>query len=159
MFSNPLLTYGQVNWTSTKGYTIEVPKGFVKKEAVGANVDFKAVEGNNSVVIVVKNLPSEYYSATIWDLTGNLETFASEWEQGANEFMDNPQVIKFGKTSIDQIDAFWMDYKTDRPPLYSKAYQTKRGNKLYVLTFTCSESEINHYNTLWFRFVDQFSFR
>jgi hypothetical protein len=75
MFFAPLLSYAQENWTSPKGYTIEVPRGFIKKEAVGANVDFKAVEGDNSVVIVVRNLPSDYYSATIWELVGDLEAF------------------------------------------------------------------------------------
>lgn len=150
------LTYGQTNWTSSKyGYTIEIPKGFSKTTSVGRNVDFKANKGKNSIVIVMKIIPNEYVAYSIWELLGDLESFGNDWEIGAREYMNNPKFLKYGKTKIDNYDAFWYDYTTDNPKLYSKTYQTQKGNKLYTITLTCLNNEYNYFSSIWYRFKEQ----
>lgn len=153
---NPIFCFTQTNWKSTRyNYTIEVPQGFLPTSAVGSNVDFKATKGLSSLVIVVKIIPQEYVSYSIWDMLGDLETFGEEWESGAKEYMDNPKFIKYGKTTLSNLETFWYDYTTDNPALYSKNYQTKKGNKLYTITLTCPKGEYNYYSSVWFRFKDK----
>lgn len=152
----PIFCFSQTNWKSTKyNYSIEIPQGFSSTSAVGSNVDFKATKGFSSVVIVVKTIPQEYSSYTLWDLLGDLETFGDEWELGAKEYMDNPRFLKYGKTTLSKLQTFWYDYTTDNPKLYSKNYQTKKGNKLYTITLTCPKNEYSYYSSIWFRFKDK----
>lgn len=88
-------------------------------------------------------------------MLGDLETFGAEWELGAKEYMDNPQFLKYGKTTLSSLETFWFDYTTDNPNLYSKNYQTKKGNKLYTITLTCPNSEYSYNSSIWFRFKDK----
>lgn len=152
----PAICFSQSQWTSKKyNYSIEIPQGFLESTPVGSNVDFKATKGLSSIVVVVKTIPNEYSSYTIWDMLGDLETFGAEWELGAKEYMDNPKFLKYGKTNLSNLETFWYDYTTDNPKLYSKNYQTKKGNKLYTITLTCPNSEYGYYSSVWFRFKDK----
>lgn len=51
-------SFSQALWKSSKyNYQVEIPKGFSINDAVGANVDFKAVDNSgNSIIIVVEKL-------------------------------------------------------------------------------------------------------
>lgn len=152
----PYSILSQTVWKSVKhNYTIEIPEGFSRTQSIGANVDFKANKGESSIVIVVISIPLEYARYTIWDLFGDLETYGTEWEEGAQEFMNNPKFIKYGKTSLSNLETFWYDYTTDDPKLYSKTYQTVKNGKLYTITLTCLYSEYNTYSPVWFRFKDK----
>jgi hypothetical protein len=152
----PLIGLSQTKWNSKKyNYNIEIPQGFSESTAVGSNVDFKATKGLSSIVVVIKTIPNEYSSYTIWDMLGDLETFGADWELGAKEYMDNPQFLKYGKTILSNLETFWYDYTTDNPKLYSKNYQTKKENKLYTITLTCPNSEYSYYSSIWFRFKDK----
>ena len=94
----PIFCFSQTNWTSTKyNYSFEIPQEFSQTTAVGSNVDFKATKGVSSIVIIVKNIPQEYASYSIWDMLGDLETFGEEWESGAEEYMDNPTFLKYSR--------------------------------------------------------------
>ena len=156
IFSIPIFCFSQTKWNSKiYNYSVEIPKGFTESSSVSSNVDFKATEGLSTIVILVKTIPNEYTSYSIWDMLGDLETFGEEWEMGAKEYMDNPKVIKLGKTTLSSLQTFWYDYTTDNPKLYSKNYQTKKGNKLYTITLTCLNSEYNNYSSIWFRFKDR----
>lgn len=151
-----LTSFGQTNWKSKKyGYSIEIPSGFSISESVGANVDFKANKGKNSVVIVIKTILKQFEKNTIWDILGNIETFGNEWEIGAKEYLNNPKFIKCGKTTINNLQTFWYDYTTENPKFYSKTYQAKKGNLLYTITLTCEYSEFNDYAPVWFRFKEK----
>lgn len=151
-----LTSFAQTIWKSSKyNYSIEIPSGFSVSESVGANVDFKANKGKKSVVIVVKTIPKEYERYTIWDVLGNLETYGTEWETGAKEYMNNPKFLKYGKTTINGIQTFWYDYTTESPKFYSKTYQTKKGNKLYTFTLTCEYNDYNQYSAIWYRFKEK----
>lgn len=149
----------QTTWKSPKyGYSIEVPKGFIRTNAKGLDIDFRANKGINSIVIVVKTLPSQFLNATIWDMLGDLRTFGSRIEEGAKEFMQNPRFIKSGKTTLCGVDAFWYDYEHENI-LYSKVYQAKKNNKLYTITLSSSISNYNQYAPIWYRFKDKINIR
>ncbi len=153
----PMIIFSQRTWKSARyGYIIEIPQGFSQKATVGANVDFKATKGVSSIVIVVKNLPREYFSYSLWDLLGDLSTYGYDWEIGAKEYLNNPKFLKYGKTTLSDMGAFWFDYTTDNPVLYSKNYQIKKGGKLYTITLTCPKSKYNYYMPFWYRFKDKF---
>lgn len=146
----------QTVWKSDKyNYSIEIPKGFTISKATGANVDFKANSGKNSIVIVVKTIPKEYTSLSIWDIVGNLDTFGKEWENGAEEFLPNPKFKKLGKTTLGNLETFWYDYTTENPNLYSKTYQTKRRNTLYTITLTCGLEDLGYFSPIWYRFKEK----
>jgi hypothetical protein len=103
---------------------------------------------------VVNTLSSAYTNNTIWDLIGDLSTFGDDWENGAKEYMSNPQYIKGGKTTINGMESFWYDYKTDNPSLYSKVYQIKNKLLLYTFTLSCPTAEQSDYSAVWLRFKD-----
>jgi len=146
-------SYSQSQWTSPNyGYTIEVPKDFEQTNAVGQNVDFKAVKGKSSIVVIVNTLPVEYAAYNIWEILGDLETFGGEWQSGAREYMNNPQFLKYGKTKIDGQDTFWYDYTTDSPKMYSKTYQAQKGRIVYTFTLTSPSEDYNMDSPVWFRF-------
>ncbi len=152
----PSFLAAQTIWKSTSySYSIEIPANFTKSKSVGANVDFKANDGNNSIVIVVKTIPNEYVNYSIWDILGDLTTFGSEWEIEASEYLNKPKFIKYGKTNLSGLETFWYDYTTENPKLYSKNYQTKKGNKLYTITLTCESSMFNSYSAVWLRFKEK----
>lgn len=156
LISSASIMFGQTKWNSSNyGYSIEIPSGFNKTSSIGNNVDFKAVKDINSIVIVMKTIPNEYASYSIWELMGDLETFGSDWENGAREYMNNPKFLKYGKTKIDNYDAFWYDYTTENPKMYSKTYQTQKGNKIYTITLTSEFDEYNFYSSIWYRFKEQ----
>jgi len=152
----PIFCFSQTNWESTRyNYSIEIPRGFSPTSAVGSNVDFKATKGLSSVVIVVKKIPQEYASYSIWDMIGDLETFGEEWESGAKEYIDNPRFLKYGKTSLSNLETFWYDYTSDNPTLHYKCYQTIKGNIFYTITLTCPKGEYNNFSSVWFRFKEK----
>ena len=98
----PFFCFSQSIWKSTKyGYIIEIPKDFKRTtNLVGKNIDFKAENGQSSIVVVVTIIPKEYKNYSIWEMLGNLDDYTKEWEEGAKEYFDNPRVVKYGKTSI-----------------------------------------------------------
>ena len=153
----PLFIFGQNQWTSARhNYSIEIPTGFVQQSnTVGSNVDFKAVKGTASVVIVVKTLPYELSRFTIWETLGDLSTYGREWEMGAREYFNNPRFLKYGKTVLSGYDSFWYDYTTDSPKRHTKTYQIKKGDKIYTITLTCNYADYNHYSAIWYRFKDK----
>lgn len=151
-----LTSVAQTNWKSSKySYAIEIPKGFTVSNSTGANVDFKANNGKNSIVIVVKTIPKEYANSSIWDIIGNLNTFGEEWEAGAKEFLPEPRFKKLGKTTLSNLQTFWYDYTTENPQLSSKTYQLKKGVILYTITLTCELRDLNYFSPIWFRFKDK----
>ena len=159
-FSMALLdVYSQTSWQSSNyDYTIEIPQGFTETTPIGQNVDFKAEKGSSSVVVVVKTLPAEYAQYSIWEIIGNLETYGDEWEYGAREYMNDPEFLKYGKTKIDGEDAFWYDYRTDSPKMYSKVYQTQKSGNIYTFTLTSLADRYNSFSPTWFRFKEQIRF-
>lgn len=147
-----ITSYSQTYWESQSyHYKLEIPSGFTQSSTIGKNVDFKATNGINSIVIVVTKLSSDYKNSSIWSLIGDISTFGADWENGAKEYMTNPKFIKSGKTEIDNLETFWYDYQTDSPSLYSKTYQSKSGLLLYTITLSCKTNEQTNYSAVWFR--------
>lgn len=151
------LSNSQTIWKSVSyNYQVEIPKGFKIKQATGANVDFKV--GNNagnSIVIVVKKMPDEYKNQTIYQVLGDLEGYVDYWKQGANEMFNTPKLIKYGKTKVNNYDAFWLDYTTDNDTYYYKNYSIKKGDLIFAVTFFSTKEDWNYYSAIWFRFKEQ----
>lgn len=150
------ISFSQTLWKSNKyGYTVEIPKGFSTAAAIGANVDFKAVKDGNSIVIVVRKLPDEVRNVSVWEIFGNLDDYVLEWQAGSKEHFNNPKVVKYGKTKIQNLDSFWMDYTTDNGVYYYKSYSLKKGNLFFAITFFSTSRDWNYYSPQWFRFKEQ----
>lgn len=146
----------QTIWKSTKyNYKVEIPKGFKIASATGVNVDFKAVKNNSSIVIVVKKIPQEAKDLSIWQILGDLDEYAVYFQTGAQEHFNSPKVIKYGKTKINNLDVFWIDYTTDNGLCYYKNYFLKKGNYSFTITFFSDRNDWNYYSTTWFRFKEQ----
>ncbi|AEK22704.1 hypothetical protein [Capnocytophaga canimorsus] len=151
------LCFSQVQWKSKKyNYSLEIPQGFSIATAIGPNIDFKATKGGASAIVIVKEMPQEYTSHSIWDMLGDLETFDEEQESILSEYMDNPKFLKYGRTIISGFDAFWYDYTVDNPSTYHKTYLIKKGNKSYTITLSCLKDDFNYYSAIWYRFKNKF---
>lgn len=165
LFLIPIILFGTVTlnaqekWvSSTYDYGLEIPVGFNQLSVIGSNVDFKAGNGEGSIVVVVKTLPDEYKSYSIWDIMGDLSTYESEWEAGAQEYMENPDLLKYGETKIDGLDSFWYDYSASNPMSYSKVYQTQKDGRIYTFTLTSSYLSRNSFSAVWYRFKNKIQF-
>jgi hypothetical protein len=154
------LAFAQTNWKSKMyNYQVEIPNGFSIISAVGANVDFKAGDKfGNSIVIVVKKIPFEFKNQSIYQTLGNLSDYAIYWQEGANEIFNTPKLIKYGKTKINNYDAFWLDYTTDNDAYYYKNYSVKKGDLIFAITFFASKNRWNNYSATWFRFKEKIIF-
>jgi hypothetical protein len=147
----------QTSWFSNQyGYSIEIPSGFKQTTAIGNNIDFKATKGSSSVVVSVQKLPQELSGYTFWEMMGDLSTYGADWEQGAQEYMNNPRFLKYGKSTIDKVECFWYDYTTDNPELYSKTYQFLSEGLMFTVTLTCEKEQYNNYSAIWLRFKNNF---
>lgn len=153
-------SFCQTQWKSLKyDYQVVIPKGFKIKQATGANVDFKVGNSSgNSIVIVVKVLPSEYKKQTIYQVLGNLDDFKNYWIKGSKEVFNTPELVKYGKTKINNYDAFWLDYTTDNAMYYYKNYSIKKGDLIFAITFFSSKKDWNYYSPIWFKFKEQIKF-
>lgn len=151
--------HAQTSWKSTQHhYMIEVPEGFVNLDPVGINVDFKAGNGNSSIIVVVTSLPEEYVHYSIWEIMGDLSTYEVEWEQGAKEYFDSPDFLKYGKSEVDGQDALWYDYTTANPKTYSKIYQVQKSGKIYTFTLSSDYNARHEASALWYRFKNRIKF-
>lgn len=159
IITNQSKFYAQSEWRSSNyNYSLEIPKGFTETASIGQNVDFKAGNGENSIVVVIKDLPKEYKGYNIWEIMGDLSTYEAEWEAGANEYLENPDLLKYGKTQIDGEDCFWYDYTVSDPPSYSKVYQIQKNGKIFTFTLTSSFLSRHSYTAIWYRFKNKIQF-
>lgn len=149
--------FGQTTYKSSKyPYQLEIPFGFQNTKAVSASVDLKTVDGINSLVVLVKQLPIEAKGLNYKELYGDdLSNFKSDWLSGASEHFENPIFIKQGETTIGKQYAFWYDFTTksnyDDYSVYSRNYQVVYNNLLYTFTLTCKAQDISQYSAIWYR--------
>lgn len=157
-------SFGQTNYKSSKyPYQLEIPVGFQKTTAVSASVDLKSVDGINSLVVLVKQLPSEAKGLNYKELYGDdLSNFKSDWLSGASEHFENPIFIKQGETTIGKQYAFWYDFTTksnnDDYSVYSRNYQLVYNNMLYTFTLTCKAQDVSQYSAIWYRIKNSITF-
>jgi hypothetical protein len=153
------ISFGQTKWNSKKyGYQVEIPEGFKTVKATGVNVDFKAVNSGKSIIIVVKKLSEEDQKLTIWQGLGDLDEYAHVFQTSLEEFTNSPIIIKYGKTKINNKDAFWIDYTSDNGTYYYKNYSLKKGPYIFTITIFSDTHSWNYYSAIWFRFKEQIKF-
>ncbi len=156
--------FGQTIYKSSKyPYQLEIPVGFQSTTAVSASVDLKVVDGINSIVVLVKQLPSEAKGLNYKELYGDdLSNFKSDWLSGASEHFENPVFVKQGETTIGKQYTFWYDFTTktnyDDYSLYSRNYQVIYSNVLYTFTLTCKSQDVTQYAAVWYRFMNSIKF-
>jgi hypothetical protein len=102
-------------------YSIEIPKGFSHKSKIGKNVDFSLSDGIGKIVIVLQEIPLEYRSKSFYEITGNIDAYYNAWQKEAYEFFQEPKVINYGKTAVDEKPAIYLNY--------SSLEMTTEGNK------------------------------
>lgn len=152
----PVLCFAQTRWESVRyDYSVEIPKDYKLQTSISANADFTVSNGKATIAIVVKTIPDEYASYSIWEILGDLETFGEDWEAGAIEFMDSPKFIKCGKTLINEKEAFWFDNTLRRGTICSKNYQIKKGAEMYSITMTCRAEDYEYNKVFWLRFKNK----
>ena len=150
----------QTIFKSNKGYTIEIPKGYTKKEGIGKNVDLKIIDNSgNTIVVVVKKLPAdnEITSAYILDDMTN-----EQWENSLAEGLPNPKVVKKGKTYLDKKEAFYLHYRTteygNARVYYNINYQVILKNTQYVITATCLNENLTAEMPVFYRMIQSIKF-
>ena len=137
-------------------YSIEVPKQYSIKEAIGANVDIKYVDSYGaSVITVVKKLPQ-----------GASEKDINQMNQISDfEFIDimesmgsqNISLIKRGFIYINGVNSFYAYYR-DLDLYYHSITQFKKG-KNFNLTYTCAYQQKDSYMPYIFRVVNSIKWK
>ncbi len=151
--------FGQTLWVNDNyGYSVEIPKEYEQVEKTGKNVDLSISNGLEKIVIVVKTIPKEYASYSLWDLLGDIDTYAKDFENGSKEFATSFTAINYGKTFIGGLDAFWMTAKIDNSPIYQKTYQIKKEHLIFSITMSCNERRAKDVSKCWLRFKNTIGF-
>jgi hypothetical protein len=137
-------------------YSIEVPKQYYSKEAIGANVDIKYIDKYGaSVITVVKTLPQELGENDINQMN----------EISDYEFIDimeamgsqNISLIKRGFIYINGVKSHYAYYR-DVDLYYHSITQFKKG-KNFNLTYTCAYQEKESYMPYIFRVVNSIKWK
>lgn len=139
-------------------YSIEIPKGFISKDYIGKNVDFKYFDAKgNSIVIVVKRLLPKEEGLNIDDL---LEIPNSDWE--ANLQMTNLVVKKKGIVYLDNQKGMFLHYTakddTKNYTIYYTNYFFIYNKHMYVLTAACEDTDLVEMGATFFRALQSFKF-
>lgn len=154
--------FSQIIWKSPRyNYTVEIPSDFKENPPIGKNVDLKVLNGNKSIVIVVRDLQKEAPEAieySLWDMLGDLDEYMYSYEYNSRQFVSDLKIVDYGQTKIDYIDSFWFHCIMDSGLTYQQTYMTKVGKLFFSITFSCVTSEKDDFVPIWFRFVNQIKF-
>jgi hypothetical protein len=132
-------------------YSIEVPKQYSIREAIGANVDIKYVDKYGaSVITVVRNLPqgasekdiNQMNEISDYEFIDIMESMGSQ----------NITLIKRGLIYINGVKSFYAYYR-DHNLYYHSITQFKK-RKNFNLTYTCAYEDKDSYMPYIFRVVN-----
>lgn len=121
-------------------FRIKFPEGWDIKSGDGPNILQKAVKGNHTVSIGVREMPAEYYDKvlTIKDVMTLIE-FKDNLIEGGQEKFTDVKLIDYGETKLDNIPTYWIKYSNTYTTLdinvqmTNLQYQVLNNNILYFI--------------------------
>lgn len=136
-------------------FRIKFPEGWEIKPGDGPNVVQKAVKGNNSIMVIVREVSTEEKDkpATIKD-GGTLDEWKNNMIEGMREKYPDIKLLDYGETKLDNIPTYWNKYSATYSTLNMNvkgtnlSYQLINKNIFYNITaatlsdeFSTSEAE------------------
>lgn len=123
-------------------FRIKFPEGWEIKPGDGPNIIQKAVKGNNSISIGVREIPAEYNTetATIKDAMSLAEFKDSFLSKDFQEKFPGSLVLDYGETRLDNKLAYWVKYSMSYSALdinvkgITLQYQLLHKNIFYFIT-------------------------
>ena len=122
-------------------FRIKFPENWDIKVGDGPNIVQKAVQGNNTISVGVKEIPAEYgdKSATIKDIM-TLAEYRDSILDGVKEKFPGAKLLDYGETKLDNISTYWVKYSAPYSVLdinvegTNLQYQLLHENILYFIT-------------------------
>lgn len=122
-------------------FRIKFPENWDIKVGDGPNIVQKAVQGNNTISVGVKEIPAEYgdKSATIKDIM-TLAEYKDSILEGVKEKFPGAKLLDYGETKLDNISTYWVKYSAPYSVLdisvegTNLQYQLLHENILYFIT-------------------------
>lgn len=129
-------------------FRIKFPEGWEITSGDGPNILQKAVRGNDSISVGVREIPSELvdHSTTITDVM-TLDEFKDSTYEGVQEKFPESKLIDFGESKLDNSPAYWVKYSTTYSVLNTTVegtiiqYQLLKNNIFYSITAGSIPSE------------------
>ena len=132
-------------------FRIKFPEGWDIKPGDGPNIIQKAVKGNNSISIGVREIPAEHgdETATIKDAM-SLAEFKNSFS--SKEFRENfpgSELLDYGETKLDNKITYWVKYSAPYSTLDINVegiilqYQLLHKNIFYFITAGALPNEFN----------------
>lgn len=147
------------------GFRIIFPENWEQKDGDGPNILRKAVNGNHSINIGVKEFPKEFEGENfnIKDLF-TLEEYKQTTVEGIKEKFSNAKIINYGETQIDNQSAYWTSYETPYSVLDISVngimiqYQVVYNNTFYFITIGSTKDEFSGVEGILKKSVSTFVF-
>ncbi|MDO8676315.1 MAG: PsbP-related protein [Candidatus Azambacteria bacterium] len=136
-------------------FRIKFPESWEIKSGDGPNIIQKAVQGNNTISVGVREIPAEYSdeTATIKDVMSLVE-FKDSILEGVQEKFPGAKLLDYGETKLDNVSTYWVKYSAPYSVLdinvegTNLQYQLLHKNIFYFITagtlsreFSSSEPE------------------
>ncbi len=104
-------TIGNLYRNNQYKFRIKFPEGWDIKSGDGPNILQKAVSGNHTLSVGVREIPAEFgdKTATIKDII-TLAEFKDTLLQGVQEKFSGVKLLGYGESKIDNEPAYWIKY-------------------------------------------------
>ncbi len=92
-------------------FRIKFPQGWDIKPGDGPNILQKAVSGNHTILVGVREIPAEFgdETATIKDVM-SLAEFKDTLLEGVQEKFPGAKLLDYGESKLDNESAYWIKY-------------------------------------------------
>jgi hypothetical protein len=129
-------------------FRIKFPEGWDIKTGDGPNILQKAVKGNHTVSIGVREIPAEfgYKTATIKDVM-DITEFKDGLLESVQERFPGAKIIDYGESKLDNEPAYWIKYSAPYSALditvegIQVQYQVLNNNIFYFITAGSTSDE------------------
>lgn len=129
-------------------FRIKFPEGWDIKAGDGPNILQKAVKGNHTVSIGVREIPAEFSdkTATIKDVMSIAE-FKDTLLESVQEKFPGAKIIDYGESKLDNEPAYWIKYSAPYTALNTTVeviqiqYQVLNNNIFYFITAGSTSDE------------------
>jgi len=131
-------------------FRIKFPEGWDTKPGDGPNILQKAVSGNHTISIGVREIPAEFgdETATIKDVM-SLSEFKDTLLEGVQEKFPGATLLDYGEQKLDNEPAYWIKYNAPYTALNITVegtqvqYQLLKNNIFYFITAGSTSDEFS----------------